>query len=87
VEKFQRAQALLEAERRALTDERLAYREHTAALKAREEELKRRESWMAQREAALAKPRDEKPAAASGGIRLGFNEIPFADMFRSKKSA
>lgn len=85
-EKFQRSQALLEAERRALTDERMAYREQAAAVKAREAELKRRESWLAQREAALAAPKDEKPAA--GGLRLGLNEIPFADMFRShKKSA
>lgn len=86
-EKFHRAQALLEAERRALTDERLAYREMAAGLKGREEELKRRESWLAQREAALAAAKDEKPAAG-GGLRLGLNEIPFADMFRShKKSA
>lgn len=86
-EKFHRAQALLEAERRALTDERLTYREQAAALKAREDELKRRESWLAQREAALSAPPPPKPAAA-GGLRLGLNEIPFAEMFRShKKSA
>jgi chromosome segregation ATPase len=86
-EKFHRAQALLEAERRALTDERLSYRELSAAVRAREEDLKRRESWLAQREAAAAAPRQEKPAA-TGGLRLGLNEIPFADMFRShKKSA
>lgn len=86
-EKFQRSQALLEAERRALTDERMAYREQAAALKAREAELKRRESWLVQREAALAAPKERKPASR-GGLRLGLNAIPFADMFRShKKSA
>lgn len=87
-EKYHRAQALLEAERRALADERLACREQAAALKAREAEFKRRESWLAQREAALAAPpADGKAAPAPGGWRLGFNEVPFADMFRSKKSA
>lgn len=86
-EKFHRAQALLEAERRAMTDERMTYREQAAAVQAREKELKRRESWLAQREAALTTAVVEKPVA-SGGLRLGFNEIPFADIFRShKKSA
>ena len=46
-EKFQRAQALLEAERRALTDERMPHREMVVALQRRESELKRRESWLA----------------------------------------
>ncbi len=81
-EKFQRAHALLEAERRAHTDERLAFREQAAALKQREDELKRRELWLAQREAALAAPPAKPPPA---GLRLGFNEIPFADMFRSHR--
>ncbi len=81
-EKFQRAHALLEAERRAHTDERLAFREQAAALKQREDELKRRELWLAQREAALAAP---PPKPASSGLRLGFNEVPFADMFRSHR--
>lgn len=55
-EKYQRAHALLEAERRALCDERLAFREDAAALKVREEELKRRESWVTAREQALKPP-------------------------------
>jgi len=86
-EKFQRAQALLEAERRALTDERMTHREMVVALQRRESELKRRESWLAQREAALvATP--PAPRKAPSGLRLGFGEVPFADLFRSdKKSA
>lgn len=66
-EKFQRSRALLEAERRGLTDERLLLREERDIMKQREETLKQREEALKQREAQLAireqnlKPDDEPP--------------------------
>lgn len=66
-EKFQRSRALLEAERRGLTDERLLLREERDILKQREETLKLREETLKQREAQVAireknsKPDDEPP--------------------------
>ena len=66
-EKFQRARALFEAERRGLTDERLLLREERDVLKQREETLKLREEAIKQREAQVAirekniKPDDEPP--------------------------
>ena len=85
-EKFNRAHALLEAERRSLTDERMSYREQAATLKQREDELKRREHWLAQREAALqATQVAQADKTPSGMIKLGFNELPFADLFRSNR--
>lgn len=66
-EKFQRSRALLEAERRGLTDERLLLREERDILKQREEALKEREEALKQREAQIAlreknlRPDDEPP--------------------------
>ncbi len=66
-EKFQRSRALLEAERRGLTDERLLLREERDIMKQREETLKQREEALKVREAQLAvreqnlKPDDEPP--------------------------
>jgi chromosome segregation ATPase len=85
-EKFQRSRALLEAERRALTDDLIALREDREALKRREEALKQREAWIDTREkdfAAKAFPPPQAARAEGPGIRLGFNEIPFVDLFRS----
>jgi chromosome segregation ATPase len=83
-EKFNRAHALLEAERRSLTDERMSCREQAATLKQREDELKRREHWLAQREAALqAAQADRTPP--TGMIRIGLDAVPFADLFRSHR--
>ena len=53
-EKFQRSRALLEAERRAVTDDRLVLREQAEALRQREDALKQREAWVATRERDLA---------------------------------
>ncbi len=66
-EKFQRSRALLEAERRGLTDERLLLREERDIMKQREETLKQREETLKVREAQIAareknfKPDDEPP--------------------------
>lgn len=90
-EKFQRSRALLEAERRALTDDLIALREDREALKRREDALKQREAWIDTREKdlaakAFAAPQPSPRAKAEGlNIRLGFNEIPFVDMFRSHR--
>lgn len=53
-EKFQRARALLEAERRSLTDERIVVREQAESIRQREEALKQREAWVLTRERDLA---------------------------------
>ena len=66
-EKFQRSRALLEAERRGLTDERLLLREEREIMKQRDETLKQREEALKIREVQLAireqnvKPDDEPP--------------------------
>ena len=66
-EKFQRSRALLEAERRGLTDERLLLKEERDIMKQREETLKQREEALKIREAQVAvreqnsKPDDEPP--------------------------
>ncbi|MBI2518679.1 MAG: hypothetical protein HYV95_17530 [Opitutae bacterium] len=88
-EKFQRSRALLEAERRALTDDLIALREDREALRRREDALKQREAWIETREKDLAAkafappPRAAKPDGQY--IRIGLNEIPFVDLFRSHR--
>ncbi len=52
-EKFQRARALLEAERRALADDRILFREEKADLQRKEEELRKRVTWVETREKDL----------------------------------
>lgn len=52
-EKLQRARALIEAERRTLTDERLVLREERDILKQREEVLRQREETLQAREAQV----------------------------------
>jgi hypothetical protein len=91
-EKLSRQRALLEAERRALTDERIAMREEKTALAQYAEALKQREAWLLVQERELkAKafappPEVKKPASvAPFGIRLGFNEVPFAGIFGSNR--
>lgn len=71
-EKLQRARALIEAERRTLTDERLVLREERDILKQREENLRQREeslqareAQVAQREQSLSKPAAEPAAKPS----------------------
>ncbi len=93
-EKLSRLRALLEAERRSLVDERLAVREEKAALTQKAEELKQREAWLIARERdAAAKAFTPPPGArksASGSpfaLRLGLNEVPFAEYFRSQSKS
>lgn len=91
-EKLSRQRALLEAERRALTDERISLREEKSALAQYADALKQREAWLQVQERELkAKsfappPETKKPASvAPFGIRLGFNEVPFAGIFGSNR--
>lgn len=93
-EKLSRQRALLEAERRALTDERIALREEKAAVAAQLEGLKQREAWITLRERELKAQSFPPPPAAVPkktasaspfGLRLGFNEVPFAGYFRSDR--
>jgi hypothetical protein len=91
-EKLSRQRALLEAERRALTDERIAMREEKAALAQYADALKQREAWLQVQERELKvksfapPPEAKKPASvAPFGIRLGFNEVPFAGIFGSNR--
>ena len=93
-EKISRLRALLEAERRSLVDERLAVREEKAMLAQKAEELKQREAWLVTRERdAKAKAFAPPPGArksASGSpfsLRLGLNEVPFAEYFRSQSKS
>lgn len=91
-EKLSRLRALLEAERRAVVDERLVLREERAALTRKADELRQREAWLDLREReAKAKAFEVPPAAkrsgslAPFGLRLGLNEVPFAEYFRSQR--
>jgi uncharacterized protein (DUF3084 family) len=92
-EKLSRQRALLEAERRSLTDDRLAMREEKTALAQYAEALKQREAWIDLRERELKVKAftpppavTKKPASvAPFGIRLGFNEVPFAGIFGSNR--
>lgn len=92
-EKLSRQRALLEAERRSLTDERIAVREEKTALAHYAEALKQREAWVELREremkakaSAPPVPEPKKPASvAPFGLRLGFNEVPFAGIFGSNR--
>ena len=52
-EKYRRAHALVEAERRAACDERLVVRAEAATLKQREAALRQRETWLELREKQL----------------------------------
>src|SRR5882757_9679166 len=45
-EKFQRANALLEASRRSLTDDRLALQDREEKVMIRDQEVARREAWL-----------------------------------------
>src|SRR6478735_1736574 len=65
-EKYERAHALLEAARRALTDDRLALKDREEKVMIREQEVARRESWLKGREQQLtAKAETEAIAAAA----------------------
>jgi hypothetical protein len=72
MDKFARANALLESARRALTDERLALKDREEKVMIREQEVARREAWVKAREqqilgkvqATAAQPADTKSAPA-----------------------
>jgi hypothetical protein len=76
-EKLRRSRTLLEAERRAFTDERLALRESQADIKRREEALRQRESWVELREKELAAKSFAPPPSAQPP-RPSFTRAPFA---------
>jgi len=63
-DKLQRSRTLLEAERRAFTDERTEMREKQALLVQREEALRQREAWVEIREKELAAKAMPAPAPA-----------------------
>lgn len=74
-EKLQRSRTLLEAERRAFTDERTELREKQANLVQREEALRQREAWVEIREKELAAkampaPVPPKPAASHSPFEM-----------------
>lgn len=74
-EKYHRAQALLEAARRGLSDDRLALREREERLSVREQELARREAWVKVREqelaaAAMPPPKRSKRSLATAAKNL-----------------
>jgi hypothetical protein len=70
-EKLQRARALIEAERRSLTDERLVLREERDILKQREENLRQRDDAIKARETqvALREQNLSKPAVDSASAK------------------
>ncbi|MBA3849463.1 MAG: hypothetical protein C0502_05635 [Opitutus sp.] len=89
-EKLSRLRGLLEAERRSLVDERLAVREEREALAHKAGELKQREAWLEVRERdfqarSFAAPPPKAAGASPLGFRLGLNEVPFAEYFRSQR--
>ena len=91
-EKLGRLRGLLEAERRSLVDERLAVREEKEMLAHKAEELRQREAWLEVRERdfkvrAFEAPPKKASSSSPFGIRLGFNEVPFAEYFRSQRKS
>jgi hypothetical protein len=77
-EKFQRANALMEAARRSLTDDRLALREREERVLAREQEVARRETWLKAREAQLvAKAEAEAAVVPAAKAKPSFTQAPF----------
>ena len=91
-DKLSRLRGLLEAERRSLVDERLAVREEKEMLAHKAEELRQREAWLEVRERdfkvrAFEAPPKKASSSSPFGIRLGFNEVPFAEYFRSQRKS
>lgn len=73
-EKYHRAQALLEAARRGLSDDRLALRDREQQVARREQEVARREAWLKGREQEIAQavppPRPRASFTAAVGSLL-----------------
>ena len=78
-EKYERAHALLEAARRALTDDRLALKDREDKVMIREQEVARREAWVKAREVQVAARAEEEAAAAAAAIKpkSSFTSAPF----------
>ncbi len=75
-EKFQRANALLEASRRSLTDDRLALKDREEKVMIREQEVARREAWVKAREAQVA-AKQEAEAVEAKKPKPSFTAAPF----------
>jgi hypothetical protein len=82
-EKYERANALLEAARRSLTDDRLVLKERDEKLMIREQEVSRREAWVKAREQQLAASQLPTPATKAKGAR---SAAPFRGIFSRGKS-
>jgi predicted nucleic acid-binding Zn-ribbon protein len=76
-EKYQRANALLEAARRSLTDDRLALKDREEKVMIREQEVARREAWVTAREQQLAKAVADAAAAAAVKPKRSITAAPF----------
>jgi hypothetical protein len=75
-EKYQRANALLEAARRSLTDDRLALKEREEKVMVREQEVARREAWIKAREQQVA-AKLEAEAVEARKPKPSFTAAPF----------
>ena len=75
-EKFQRANALLEASRRSLTDDRLALKDREEKVMVREQEVARREAWVKARELQVA-AKLEAEAVEAKKPKPSFTAAPF----------
>lgn len=82
-EKYERANALLEAARRSLTDDRLALKERDEKLLIREQEVARREAWVKAREQQLAAAATPPPVEKAKG---SLTSVPFKSIFSLGKS-
>lgn len=78
-EKYERANALLEAARRSLTDDRLALKDREEKVMIREQEVSRREAWLKSREQQLAAKLEAEAAAATVAAKQksSFTTAPF----------
>jgi uncharacterized protein (DUF3084 family) len=76
-EKYQRANALLEAARRSLTDDRLALKDREEKVMIREQEVARREAWIKAREQQLAAKLEAEAAETAKKPKSSFTTAPF----------
>jgi hypothetical protein len=76
-EKFQRANALLEASRRSLTDDRLALKDREEKVMIREQEVARREAWLKSRESQVIVKHQAETVEAAKKPKSSFTTAPF----------
>lgn len=76
-EKFQRANALMEAARRSLTDDRLALKDREEKVMIREQEVARREAWVKAREQQITAKLEAEAAEAAKKPKSSFTSAPF----------